>query len=77
MISKITKTQKEYMPWQAKYGVTKFIDPATGDGHRGIILKLDEDTALLYGLTGEYTDKLIEVKETNPEQWPEFVKEVK
>lgn len=72
MIEPITKENKEYLDWQDKYGVTKFI-AKNGEGHRGVIVQNNGTEALVYGLTGEYTKKLVRVKEIDPDQWPEEI----
>ncbi|MFA5013988.1 MAG: hypothetical protein WC549_00410 [Actinomycetota bacterium] len=69
MIEPITKNMKEYLEWQDKYGVTKFIDDKTGEGHRGVIVQNNGTEAIVYGLTGKYVNQLVKIKEVNPDQW--------
>ena len=72
MIRPIQKSDNVYDESVKDYGLTKFIGK-NGDGHRGVIIGLSEDKtmATIYGLTGEYYGKIVEVKEKNPKQWPE------
>lgn len=71
MIEPIKKDNKEYLDWQDNYGVTKFL-AKDGEGHRGVIVGFSDDKkqATIYGLTGEFSGKVINVKETNPAEWP-------
>ena len=69
MIEPIKKGDKEYLDWQDKFGVTKFIDDKTGEGHRGVIVQNDDTTALIYALTGDYAGQLVNVKEINADEW--------
>jgi len=63
----------------------KFIDPKNGDGHRGVIIAVNKKRteAILEAKTTSMTGgrvkegKLFHVKEKNPEQYPEIIKEVK
>ena len=72
MIEPIKTEDKEYLDWQDKYGVTKFIDPKTGEGHRGVIVKNNGKEAMVYGLTGDYANKIIKVIEDNEDAWPKL-----
>lgn len=71
MIEPINKKMKEYLPWMKKYGVTKFIDKKTGEGHRGVIVHNNGTDAILFGLTGIYYGKLLNVFEIEKNSWPE------
>lgn len=75
MIRPIQKDDNVYTEEVEDYGITKFIGE-DGSGHRGTILSiLDEGkTALVYGLTGEYQNKIVEIKEDNKNEWAKYYK---
>ena len=77
MIEPISAGIRAYHPSYAKYGVTKFI-AKDGEGHRGIILQVSDDgkTALLWGITAEYSGVVVKVKENDPDRWPEEVEQI-
>ena len=64
---------KEYIDWQDQYGVTKFIDKNTGEGHRGVIVENNMTDAKVYGLTGKYAHKIVKIQEINPDEWPQTI----
>lgn len=70
MIEPIKQLDKEYLEWQEKFGVTKFIDDKTGEGHRGVIVENNDTDAVIYGLTGIYAGQLVRVKEEKEGEWP-------
>ncbi len=79
MIEPMSHNDRAYSDaWDDYPMMTKFIG-RDGTGHRGsIICTMDGGTrAKLVGLTGEFTDKIVYVRETDPEQWPVVAKKRK
>ena len=54
-IERIKHGTMEYMPWQTRYGVTKFLVPqpdGSMEGHRGVLVAFqDEDNTAITGVS--------------------------